>query len=688
MTFYRVIGSVALLALFPGFANAQTTGSDIVVTGKGLDQRPGDKVADVVTIDAARIAENASGRLESVLADVTGLQQFRRSDARSANPTNQGISLRGIGGNASSRALLILDGVPQADPFGGWVPFPAYATDRIGLVRVTRGGGSGYFGAGALAGTVEIESAGPGDRDPLIASLAYGSRDSIDARASGTLARGAGFATLSGAYARGDGFVPIVAESHGPADRAAPYEQASGAFRGVIDLGGDQELQASLMGFTDTRDRGTDYTANRSEGADASLRLVGRGAWGYSLLGYVQTRAFASQFASVDAARSTATQTLNQYNTPATGLGARAELVPPVGAGRDLRIGADIRALSGRTQELYTYVAGAPTRRRVAGGETQTIGLFADGSAELGPVTLTLGGRIDWWRITDGRLDETTLATLAPISAIAYPDRSGSEATGRAGLAWSPLPAVTFRASGYRGWRLPTLNELYRPFRVGADATAANATLSPERLTGVDGGVTLTPLTGLSFGATIFWNRLEDAISNVTVAQGPGTFPGVGFVSAAGVYRVRQNLDAIRSAGLEIEARYATGPIFAQASWSHVDPRVEASGAAAALDGLRPAQTPRDLVSATLGWREGALVASATLRHAAQQFEDDQNSRALAPATTLDGYVALPITRALAIEARAENMFDERIEAAVSGTGVIERASPRTFWLGLRFSGG
>ncbi|WP_333998748.1 Plug domain-containing protein [Sphingomonas aurantiaca] len=144
---------------------------EIVVTGRGLADAPGDRAYAVVTIDRARIQANASNRLESVLADVAGLQQFRRSDSRSANPTSQGISLRGIGGNASSRALLIFDGVPQADPFGGWVAFPAYATGRLGRIRVTRGGGSGYQGPGALAGTVELESAtpdqagaGPGER--------------------------------------------------------------------------------------------------------------------------------------------------------------------------------------------------------------------------------------------------------------------------------------------------------------------------------------------------------------------------------------------------------------------------------------------------------------------------------------------------------------------------------------------
>ena len=146
--------------LAPLLLLAATESAPIVITGRGL--RPGEiNGASVVSIDKERIEQSASGRLEDVLRNVAGLQSFRRSDSRSSHATNQSITLRGLGGNASSRALLLVDGVPQADPFGGWISFPAYSTDRIGLVRVTRGGGSGYYGPGALTGTVEIESAVP-----------------------------------------------------------------------------------------------------------------------------------------------------------------------------------------------------------------------------------------------------------------------------------------------------------------------------------------------------------------------------------------------------------------------------------------------------------------------------------------------------------------------------------------------
>jgi outer membrane receptor protein involved in Fe transport len=247
---------------------------------------------------------------------------------------------------------------------------------------------------------------------------------------------------------------------------------------------------------------------------------------------------------------------------------------------------------------------------------------------------------------------------------------------------------LTLRTAAYRGWRLPTLNELYRPFRVGADATAANAALDPERLEGYELGATLTPARGVRLAATWFDNRIDNAIANVTAGNGPGSFPGVGFVAAGGVYRVRRNLDAVTARGVEVDAEASHGQGFARASWSHSVSRVVASGAAVALDGLAPAQTPRDQVSATIGWRKGAAIISTTVRHVARQFDDDQNTRSLAPATTFDAYLAFPIARGFAVEARAENIGDARVEAGISGANIVEQATPRTLWIGLRYSGG
>lgn len=670
----------AALLIFPLPAIAQ----EIVVTGRGLDAPPGEAAYAVAEIDRERLNESASGRLEDVLRDAAGAAQFRRADSRSSHPTAQGITLRGLGGNASSRALLLLDGVPQTDPFGGWVAFPAYLPERLASVRITRGGGSGYHGAGALAGTIELTSADAETLEPLALNGFYGSRESVDLAATSGVKLGTGSLTVAGQFSRGDGFVPIVAEDRGAADRAAPYRQASLALRSVFPVGKDVELQASLSGFTDERDRGTDFTPMTSQGVDASVRLVGRGSWRWSALAYVQHRDFSSGFASIGAGRAAAAATLDQH-VPASGAGARLEIEPPIGGGTTLRLGGDLRHASGRTQELYTYVAGNPTRRRSAGGETLTGGLFADLSLERGPLTLSAGGRIDRWNIANGSLFEAPLAGGAALTDARFADRSGWEASGRAGIAIKLAPAVSVRTAAYTGWRLPTLNELYRPFRAGTDATAANPLLDPERLAGAEAGIDLTPTSTLTLSATGYWNRIRGAIGNVTLGTGPGNFPGVGFVAAGGAYRQRLNLDAIIARGAEVDLRWRSGPWRASASWAFTDADVEASGTARALDERRPAQVARHQGSASLGWTRDRTSISVTGRYIGPQFEDDQNARALTNAFTLDARIAVPVTASLSIEARGENLTDARVETAITGNGIVERATPRTLWIGFSY---
>jgi outer membrane receptor protein involved in Fe transport len=379
---------------------------------------------------------------------------------------------------------------------------------------------------------------------------------------------------------------------------------------------------------------------------------------------------------------------LDQYSVPATGLGGRFELRPPLpGDATELRFGADYRETDGRTRERFFFVAGVPTRHREAGGVTRTFGGFTDLTVRAAPeFTLTGSARIDRWWIQDGFFrqgnfggpldDETTFA-----------NREGWRFTGRAGLAWQPVNPLTIRAAGYTGWRLPTLNELFRPFRVGADATAANAALRPEKLTGIEAGLDYQPASILQFSATVFHNRLEDAIANVTLAQGPGLFPGVGFVSGAGVYRQRQNLDAVIATGIEIDARASFANWSLALSYAFTDADVDASGAAAALDGLRPAQVARHNGAATISYgREFGEQASITVRYIGGRFEDDFNQRLIADALTVGARALIPFYGPLKLELRAENIFDARVETGISGNGLIERAMPQSFWAGIRFS--
>ena len=265
---------IALGALCNGPAIAQSQDSAIIVTGAGLPLPPGTPAYGSVTIERDRLTNEASGRIEDVLRDIAGFAQFRRSDSRSANPSAQGATLRALGGNASSRALVLLDGVPQSDPFFGYVPFTALVPERLSLIRVTRGGGAGAFGAGAVAGTIEMASAGRDMLPNMSGSAFYGSRDSTELSAAYSPDVGAGFVSLSGRWDKGDGFYTTPAAQRGPADARAAYEGWSAGLRAVAPLSADIEIQARGLVFRDDRTLRFDGADSGSEGQDASIRLI------------------------------------------------------------------------------------------------------------------------------------------------------------------------------------------------------------------------------------------------------------------------------------------------------------------------------------------------------------------------------------------------------------------------------
>ncbi len=310
-----------------------------------------------------------------------------------------------------------------------------------------------------------------------------------------------------------------------------------------------------------------------------------------------------------------------------------------------------------------------------------TAGAFAELTGRLGKLTLTGGARLDHWRIGEGVLHERVIATDEVLRDETTEDRSGWLPTARAGAVFDVGSGASLRSAAYLGWRMPTLNELFRPFRAGPDATAANALLDPERLTGAEVGVDYER-GSVRLSLTGFANRLKDSIANVTLGQGPGMFPGVGFV--AGQYRQRRNIDHIRVTGLEALAEVQEGPWSARLGASYSDARVGADGPAAALDGLRPAQTPRFTAAAEIGWSSSGRSASLQLRHVGSQFEDDLNQRRLKSATTLDAFVAWPLGKSLELVGRAQNLFDATVIAGLAEDGTAERATPRTLWIGVR----
>lgn len=638
----------------------------IVVLGEGLEDTPSVVAYSSSEIERETIISAPSGRIEDVLSNVAGFQQFRRSDSRSSNPSAQGVTLRALGGNATSRALALLDGVPIADPFFGYVPLSSINPEQLGSIRVTRGGGSGPFGAGALAGTIELQSADAATLGPFDASLLANNRGATEATASLSQELGAGFGVITGRWDRGQGFFTTPDDQRVPASARARFDSWSVGIRGATPLSDTVELQMRAAAFRDDRTLRFDGADSSSEGLDASLRIVGRGDWEFDALAYMQAR----NFSNIVISSTRFVRVLDQRNTPSTGLGGKFELRPPVGNDHTLRLGADYRHADGELQEdAYSAFTGALTQRRRAGGVNTNLGLFLENDWSLGALTLTGGLRADRTRISEGfyrALDASGALVTETIAST----RSDWAVSWRAGAAFETSDTLTLRAAAYTGMRLPTLNELYRPFVVFPVVTQANAELKNERLEGFEVGFDLMPTEAVSFSLTAFDNRVKNAIANVTLQPN---------------LRQRQNLPAIDAQGVEAVMRVRTGSIRLDGSLAFTDATIDGRDASLALDGNRPPQTPRWAASATLGWSpKPDWDIALTLRHVGAQFEDDQEIDRLGSAPTLGVFAQVPLKDRFKIMLRGENLSDERIVTRNAG-GAIDLGTPRTIWAGLRY---
>jgi outer membrane receptor protein involved in Fe transport len=270
--------------------------------------------------------------------------------------------------------------------------------------------------------------------------------------------------------------------------------------------------------------------------------------------------------------------------------------------------------------------------------------------------------------MTNGHRHDVNTQTGATTIDETYPDRDGTTFSPSLGLVWSAHDNTRVRASVYRAFRLPTLNEFYRPFRVGDVTTLANPELVPETLDGVDGGIS-TKWANWDFSLGAFFNQLNDSVSNITLSTGPD-----------GTTRQRRNLEEVHLRGIEARAglRFSE-TISASVSYLYSDARVRKSPEAPGLVGNRLPQVPQHTATIDAQWQAtGALRFNATARAFSGQYEDDANTLKLAAAMTFDLRASYVLTENIDCWITAENIFDADVETSKK-TGGLTTFGPGRF---------
>lgn len=638
------------LVLFPGALTEQVT----VTASRGRDRLDTPGATTVVT--SAELLNSGAGTIDDALRSTPGFSLFRRSSSRVANPTTQGVTLRGVSGSGASRTIVLADGEPLNDPFGSWVYWNRIPQAAIDRVEVVRGATGDLYGADALGGVIQLLTFSP--RQGRVRGTFEGgqhgtSRGSVFAGGQ----RHGWNATVAGEAQRTDGVIIVAPAERGSADIEADSDYSTGFLTFGYDAG-PWRLQGRASAYSEDRNNGTPIQVNTTdwrEYAGEGSGSVGTGVWQARVSGGSQT--YYQTFSAVAAGRNSE-RILRAQSTPSSFWGANGQWVQSIGS-HTLLVGAESRRAEATLRETaFSFVGAVPQPPVFFGGTEETASGF--GRVRLttrNDVTVVLGARGDYWRSTpnDGTLPTHSVGFFSP----------------RGSVAWQLQDGVSLQASAYRAHRTPTLNELHRGFRVGNVQTNPNPLLQPEALTGVEGGVLFTG-SRASARITTFWNTLTDSIANITIRSTPSL-----------ITRERQNAGKIRAAGVEFEADFRPHP-FVTVSGLAVFTASEFLGTTALpeLEGNRVPQVPVYQFGAGVTYSNPAiLTASAQLRVHGAQWDDDLNTFELDNYAVLDAYASRTLSRGFNVFVALENLFDS--EYAV-GTNPTTVGWPRTVRGGVR----
>ncbi len=639
-----------------------------------LDETP----ASIATLTKKDLETTASPAIDDALRQTVGFSLFRRSNSRNANPTTQGTSLRGINASGASRSLVLFDGIPLNDAFGGWIYWSRVPNIAVERIEVLRGGSSSLYGSDALGGTINIIPRKANEKFNVSAEIYGGTQNTFSASTFLGFKQNNWSADVVASTFQTKGYKDVDEDERGLIDDFSNSHNTNFSGRIAKDFGNKANLFLKATYFGEARNNGTPVQKNRTHfrqfafGGDFDLEnskfKIQNSKLSFRAFG--GTQVFDQTFSAVSDDRNNE-NLVRLQRVPSQTFGFSSQF-STVFKNQTFLAGVEADEVRGSSNEIG-YFGGRATSKLGTGGRERTYGIYFQDFAKIGEKIILIGSlRFDSWKNSRALSSLLSLSTNRTTTTI-FPDRSEN--------ALSPSGSILFRATNEfslyfnasRSFRSPTLNELYRGFRVGSVITDPNENLSAEKANNFE--------TGVSYGkqnfylrGNFYWTQISDAVSNVTVNTTPNL-----------IFRQRQNAGETRIQGFEIEAEtrvsnfnFNVGYLLADAEFADFPSNPE-------LEGLRLPQVPlhqftfQTRYQNTNGW-SFALQG----RAASEQFDDDLNQFRLEPYFQLDAFGAKKIRENLQIFVGVENVFNSRY--SIGKTPIRTVSSPINARVGLRWN--
>ncbi len=612
----------------------------------------------VRTMTGGQLREAPGFTLDDRLRQVAGFQLFRRTSSWVANPTTEGTTLRGLGSTAASRTLVLSDQVPLNDAYGGWIHWNEIPAPAVQDVELMRGGGSDLYGSSAIGGVIDVVPVVPKGFDYRLNATGASEDTSIfDGLITGGARGWSGLAASS--LLRTGGYILTAPEFRGPVDVPSNVHSQSGRVELRRALPGDGDVFALGNVMNEARSNGTPLQTN----ATRIWRYVAGSDWlagdaGRFLVRFYGTEEkYRQSFTAINATR-TSEKLTSLHLDPSQQVGGAVQWARSFRSATVVA-GGDVLDSRGTDLEELSEVSLSSRQR----GE----GVYGEVLWAPNTWSIAFSSRFDHFGSFDAKQVGGTPPPLPSISENVFNPRLG--VVKRINGTWS------LTGSGYRAFRGPTMNELYRQGQVGQQITLANPSLRSERATGAEAGALVSLERFGSVRSSYFWAQVNRPVSTVTLSSTPTS-----------TLLMRENLGQLTSQGLAVEWELRpVGFMSVVGGYQLAVSTVTKFQADPSLVGKWTPQVPRNMATMQVRFERDRLgTLSLDLRSSGQQFDDSANQFRLASYAQVDLFAQHMFGRRWQVYFAMQNLLNHPLEAG--RTPILTLGPPVTALGGVRFS--
>jgi iron complex outermembrane recepter protein len=548
--------------------------------------------------------------------------------------TNYGQMRVSFSGAGTDRGLVLADGLPAQDGFGGQIDWTAYPSADLVGAELLRGPGSALYGSGAIGGVLALQTFSPAAPPQTSFSISAGSHDDASVYARASVALNGKLAT-SFSYAQAQLSYDDLAPGYQAPDDQPALSQTSMASFGVrYAASPSTSITYGYRGAWDDQQEGRpnyEFWRNVSQNAVAFAQNSLRSS--FTLRTY-ERNAFVTNIADMYPSK------------PGTLLYTQYVPSHETGAFADWTAGTDDATFAARA--YARFVGGVADQYAAdgvlssAGSGTQTLDGLALQETLRGPnAELVAGLSGDSVFLANESIQKGT--TVTPVAA-----RTDRALTPRAAARYDITKHLAVRLSAGDGFRAPYLNELLRGYQIGATKYLPNPLLVPERSSSLTGGLDWA-LQKTHVAVDYIHTFVNDAIDFVTIA------PNV---------QIRSNISHTQTSSFTADAfraisRCTSVDVFATYNNARIT-----DGPAADIGKYLP-YVPLASVTASTNSQVGATLVGVSASYLGMTYADDLNQQPLGTATTLGAHAAFPLRSGAQLVLNADNITDARYLSSV-----------------------